>query len=524
MSAAVCAALVASGALASAACGSTSPSTAPAPSPSSAVTPGPETTGPVISGSQTSGSQTSGSQTAGSQTSGSQTASPVSSSPASAGPRSSSPGPSTTATAGAGSVWAGYHADQSRTGAVAAVPNLDPATRAWSVDLGGAVFGQPVIADGRIVAATEGNRVVALDPADGHVVWSRSIGSPLTDVDAVAGCGDIDPLGITSTPVVDDATGVVYVVGEVSDGGGKVHHQLEGLSIATGAVTMSEDVDPPLPTGETPVTLLQRAALALGNGRVYVSYGGNAGDCGVYHGWVVGVRETGAPQTVSFEVAADGEGGAIWESGGAPALDPSGDLYVTTGNANPDPPQGGPDPKKYTESVVELTPDLRAVASFKDTIAGGDEDLATGNPILLPDGMVFAVGKTDVGYLLSQHTLTKVAAITGICGSDPDGGPAYDRTTDTVFVPCKDGGIQEVDLAARKLGPRLEGANGAPILVGSDLWAAQYPEGTLTEFDPARGSTLQTLQIGSTVPHFVSPSVGLGLILIGTDRGVTAFR
>jgi polyvinyl alcohol dehydrogenase (cytochrome) len=435
------------------------------------------------------------------------------------------PTEATTATppASIGDDWTGYHANQTRTGAVAAGKSLDRAERAWSADLGGAVYGQPVIAGGRIIAATEHNRVVALRPSDGKVLWSVSLGSPLTSVGAVAGCGNIDPLGITSTPVVDTTSGTVYVVGEVADGS-TVHHQLEGLRLATGAVTLSENVDPPLPSGESPVNLLQRASLALANGRIYVSYGGNYGDCGNYHGWVVGVKTSGPVNEVTFEVASDGEGGAIWQSGGAPAVDAGGNLYVTTGNANPDPPQGGPDPKKYTESVVKLAPDLKPLASFKDTVAGGDEDLSTGNPVLLPDGTLFATGKTDIGYVLRQSDLAQQAAIKGICGSDPDGGPAYDAATNRLFVPCRGGGIQVVDLTAKTAGQRLSGANSAPILIGSRLWAAQYRDGTLTEYEAASGKTLQTLSVGSQVPNFASPSTGLGLLLVGTVDGVTALQ
>ena len=420
--------------------------------------------------------------------------------------------------------WLGYHSDQSRTGAIAGGPVLNPVARAWSTDLGGAVRGQPVVADGRIFAATETNRVVALDPRSGKVVWSRSVGTPLTDVQSVAGCGDIDPLGITSTPVIDPKSGTIYVVAEVEATDRSVHHQLFGLALSTGAVKLMEAVDPPLPAGETPAQLLQRASLALGNGRVYVSYGGNDGDCGSYHGWVVGVSESGPAQLVSFEVAADGQGGAIWQSGGAPALDPAGDLYVSTGNANPDPPQGGPDPKAYTESVVKLSPDLKPLASFKDTVAGGDEDLSTGNPVLLPGGEVFAVGKTDVGYLLSAADLKQTAVVKGICGSDPDGGPAYDPASKRLFVPCKDGGLQVVDVATRTLGARLSGADSAPIVIGAGVWALDHSSGTLYDYDAATGARRQKVDLGADVPIFNSPSAGLGLLLVGTSDGVTALR
>jgi polyvinyl alcohol dehydrogenase (cytochrome) len=451
------------------------------------------------------------------------TAEPGSPAPSGAASLSPSAPVSSSATSAGATSWLSYHADLARTGAIVAGPSLDSATKAWAADLGGVVHGQPVVADGRIIAATENNRVVALDPHTGAVLWSASLGTPLTDVGAVAGCGDIDPLGITSTPVVDPVAGTVYVVGEISAGGGVVHHRLEGLNVATGSVVLSEDVDPPLPAGERTVNLLQRTSLALANGRIYIGYGGNDGDCGNYHGWLVAVDETGAPHEVSFEVASDGQGGAIWESGGAPAIDNAGDIYVTTGNANPDPPNGGPDPKKYTESVVKLSPSLAPLASFKDAVAGGDEDLSTGNPVLLPDGDLFAIGKTDIGYLLTQSTLKQVAAIKGICGSDPDGGPAYDAATNQIFVPCKGGGIQPVHLTDHTVGKKLAGANGAPILIGKDLWAAQYPAGILCAFDAATGVRLQTISIGTTVSNFSSPSSALGLLLIGTNAGIAAF-
>ncbi|MEY9852870.1 polyvinyl alcohol dehydrogenase (cytochrome) [Leifsonia sp. EB41] len=448
---------------------------------------------------------------------------------ASSTPSPSRPTPSASSTPVAVQVpgvtaWSSYHAGPARTGAVVAGASLASLARAWSAYLGGAVFGQPVVAGGRVIAATETNRVVALDPASGSVVWSASLGTPLTDVGSVAGCGDIDPLGVTSTPAVDSATGTVYVVGEVSTGGGTVHHQLEGFSVATGQVLLSETVDPPLPAGEDPVNLLQRASLAVANGRVYIGYGGNYGDCGAYHGWVVGVNETGAPGLIAFEAAADGQGGAIWQGGGAPAVDAAGDLYVSTGNSNPDPPAGGPDPVQYAESVVKLSPDLRPLAAFKDQGAGGDDDLGTGNPVLLPGGLLFVAGKTDVGFVLRQSDLSEVASISGICGSDPDGGAAYDQATNRLFVPCVGGGIQTVDLASSQRGQRLSGANGAPIVIGGAVWAVEYPGGTVSQFDASSGALLQRQPVGDSVPHFVSPSAGLGVLLVGTDSGVVAFR
>src|SRR5690348_436092 len=252
--------------------------------------------------------------------------------------------------------WLSYHADGVRTGAVAGEPAAG-VHLAWRASLGGAVRGQPLVVGGRVLAATETNRVVALDPATGKELWSKTLGTPLRNVSATVGCGNIDPLGVTSTMVVDPATGTLYVVAEISDGGRSVHHQLFGLDPATGEVRMSAAVDPPLRSGETPLHLLQRASLAFAGGRVYVPYGGHIGDCGHYHGWLVGADVTGRGPLVSFEVAPDGEGGAIWQGGGAPAVDAAGNVYASTGNANPFPDQT-PDPARYAESVLKLGPDL----------------------------------------------------------------------------------------------------------------------------------------------------------------------
>lgn len=439
-------------------------------------------------------------------------------------PGTTSTDASPSGTPGTGTDWTSYHADDARTGAVpAAAAALTPSRPAWSVDLGGAVRGQPLVVGGKIIAATESNRVVALDPVSGKVLWSHTIGPPLRNVAQVAGCGNIDPLGITSTPVADPSTGTVYVVGEIDDGNGIVHHQLVGLDLSTGHTTLSVSADPPLPATERAVHLLQRAGLALRDGIVYVPYGGNAGDCGTYHGWVVGVDTTGKKANSAFEVAPGSQGGAIWSSGGAPAIDASGNVFVATGNANPF-PASAPDPARYAESVLKLSPSLRVLADFKDPDADGDADLGTGNPVLLPHGEVFAVGKTDTGYFLRQSDLGRVAAVPGVCGSDPDGGPAYDAATARLFVPCRGGGIQVVDATGHRLGPRLPGADSAPVIIGTALWALDSGTGRLATYDVKSLAQVQSVPVGVDVPVFASPSTGAGLVLVGTTRGVTAFR
>ncbi|MDQ2728842.1 MAG: hypothetical protein M3Y91_13500 [Actinomycetota bacterium] len=162
-------------------------------------------------------------------------------------------------------------------------------------------------------------------------------------------------------------------------------------------------------------------------------------------------------------------------------------------------------------------------ASFADPTATGDGDLGTDSPTLLPNGTIFSVGKSDIGYVLRQSDLSVVDRIPGLCGSDPVGSNAFDATTDTLYVPCRGGGIQEVDLAQGRLGWRDGDVNGAPALAADSLWALHYDSGTLQALDPATGAVERTAQAGP-VPTFSTPSVADdGQVLVGTESGVKAF-
>ena len=74
--------------------------------------------------------------------------------------------------------WPVYHRDPARTGNDEAFPAFDGSlTRAWSTPLDGAVYAEPLVLGGRLIAATEGDTVYALDPASGRVSWQRNLGT-----------------------------------------------------------------------------------------------------------------------------------------------------------------------------------------------------------------------------------------------------------------------------------------------------------------------------------------------------------
>jgi polyvinyl alcohol dehydrogenase (cytochrome) len=423
--------------------------------------------------------------------------------------------------AAAGPTWTTYHGDLSRSGVDSNEAALDPLSSGWTDTLdNAAVYGQPVVAEGRVFVATENDDVYALRADTGQVLWSASIGAPLIGVSGQVGCGNIDPLGITSTPVIDMANETLYVVGEVSTGGKlPIHHQLVGFNIFTGQQVLSDNVDPsPLPAGETTADLKdlqQRAALAVANGKVYVAFGGLYGDCGNYHGWVVAADESGRSPNIDFDASPTANDAAIWNGGGGPSIDSAGNVYVVTGNGNL---AGG----SYPNSVVKLNSDLGVLNSYPDVNASGDADLGTGDALLLPDGNLFTVGKTNHGYVLSQSGLGLVADIPGVCGNDPDGGATYDAANNTVYVPCSGGHIQAVDLNTNALGPLLGSVNGSPILVNGQLWALGYNDGELQEIDPGTGNA-KTVVSNLNLPNFATPTAADGTLVFGTKHGVKAY-
>src|SRR5256714_9299136 len=219
-----------------------------------------------------------------------------------------------------GSDWTMYHADPARTGYVAGMANPTRLTRLWTKQLDGAVYAEPLVVAGRVLVATENDTLYALDARTGRVQWRLSMGAPLP-LSALP-CGDIDPLGITGTPVYDPRTGLVFAVAEITGPA----HILVGVDVKTGHLRVRRVVDPP---GTDPRAHQQRGALALWGNRAYVAFGGLYGDCGNYHGLLVAARTDGAGPLLTYQVPTTREGG-IWAPPG-PVTDTQGKLYVAVG-------------------------------------------------------------------------------------------------------------------------------------------------------------------------------------------------
>ncbi|HVT69795.1 MAG TPA: PQQ-binding-like beta-propeller repeat protein [Trebonia sp.] len=419
-----------------------------------------------------------------------------------------------------GASWPQFDGNAARTGVAAGLPAAGNLTTAWSVRLDGAVYGQPLVVGREVIAATENDTVYALDRATGKTIWHTHVGTPVP-LSALQ-CGDINPLGITGTPIYDAANGLVYAVAETTG----YHHVLVALSAASGSVRLQRDLDIPT-SSNRPANDQQRPALAIDDGRVYAAFGGLAGDCGTYQGSVVSAPLAGDGPLVSWHTPTSREG-AIWAPGG-PVTGPDGDLWVSIGN-------GAATSGAYdgSDSVTELTPGLRRVGYFAPSTwaadNAGDLDLGSTQPVLAPGGSVFIMGKRGVGYLLSAAHLGGIGgqvAQQSICAAF--GTAAVSGST--VYEPCRNASMAaiDVDAATSAIKVRWRGpadANGSPVIGGGAVWVTHYSltggSGTLYELNPATGAVEHQITIPQGVPRFSSLALSGGTAYVSTLNGITA--
>ena len=391
------------------------------------------------------------------------------------------------------------------------MPELGNPHRAWRAPVDGSVYASPLIVGGRVIVATENNTVYSLDLATGALVWRAHLGQPVN-----AGslpCGDIEPVtGITGTPAADPVSGQLFVVAFLAG----YHHVLFTLRLADGAVVRQQGVDP---AGSASPVQQERGALALGSGYVYVPLGGLFGDCGDYHGYVVGVPAGGGLAAV-YRTPSAAESG-IWSTMG-PTISNAGTVYVTTGNGS------STSSFDYSNSVLQLSPDLKLQGYFAPSnwrfLDASDTDLGSVGVALLPSvGVLVAIGKEGVVYVLRATNLGGVggqAAARQVC-SGAWGGSSW--TGSTVFLPCRDAlvavSVSPTGVSVSWRAPEVH--TGSPIVAAGAVWAIDQQSATLYALDAETGAVMYSLGLGSA-QHFSSPAATQGYVVAPAGSSVVA--
>jgi hypothetical protein len=246
------------------------------------------------------------------------------------------------------------------------------------------------------------------------------------------GDGDIQPeVGVTGTPVIDPSSSTIYLVSKSEDTSASTFYQrLHALDLATGnekfsAPELIEASVAGIGDGSSggmvsfdPKNQNQRSGLALAGGIVYVSWAAHE-DKKPYHGWLIGYSAADVQLQVSvFNTTPNGGLGGIWAGGGAPAVDSTGSVYVSTGNGIFDGNKTTLPNDDFGDGILRLDPSsgLSLTDWFtpddQQTLADNDTDLGSGGVVLLPDQttgpvlhLLTEVGKEGVVYLIDRDNM-----------------------------------------------------------------------------------------------------------------------
>jgi hypothetical protein len=504
-----------------------------------------------------------------------------------------------TATTASGSTdVATYHYDVSRSGVnstetTLTTSNVNSATFAkvgeFAVDGqidGQALFLSQLAIPGKgnknvLYIATENDSVYAVDAqsingSSATILWKTSVlpaGESPAD-SASLPCGNINPNGITATPVIDRARNAIYVEAMSKDSAGNIHHRLHALDLTNGSELFGgpTTITATYPgTGGNsangvvtfdPKVQHERAALLESGGVIYTAWSGLWGDCGPYSAWVIGYDAGTLKQTSAIDLVPNNSGGGMWMGGGGPAADAAGNVYVITGNGFGDTPGTN---SSYGNSFVRLATSggLKVGDYFTpfntSSEDAADADFGSAGPLLLPD-MVDAGGATRhlaVGagkdgnlYVLNRDNLgqfnsTKNTVYQEFALSSGENHSTPIFFNNTAYVGPTNSSLKAfpVSKALLATSPSSQtahqfGGNGTVASISANgatqgiVWALDWGAGTLFAYDAAdltkelydsNQAASNRDHFSAVGGHFITPMVANGRVYIGTSSTVAVF-
>ena len=224
----------------------------------------------------------------------------------------------------------GRDADLRRAGWYSNRPGLSPSvvsrsafSQQFSTAVTGCVDAQPLVCGNTVLVATRSDWIYGLDPVTGAIKRSRLVGAPWNASD-FNDCADIFPVvGITSTPVINDATDIAYFTSKmyVPGSSGPPVWKTHAVAVSTGAeqagfpVTLEGHAANDPGRVFAPVHENQRTGLLLLDGVVYAAFG-SVRDITPFQGRVIGLSTAGALTCRWVDrTGAANSGGGIWVSG-----------------------------------------------------------------------------------------------------------------------------------------------------------------------------------------------------------------
>src|SRR5579871_1305595 len=354
------------------------------------------------------------------------------------------PGSAIPSTPDEGPAIATFHGDPARTGWTRDERKLTPPAvrdgrlgEVWTAAVEGEIRAEPLVVPGVamlgrvrtvLYVVTERDAVYALDAADGGRLWGPVLlGDPVPR--AALPCADVDPVGITGTPVLDRGSGTLYVVGLVTPDGGHVMYRIGALDLKSG---MERPGWPVALAPATPGPSLdasierQRGALTLTRQVVYVPFGGRGEGCRDARGWIIAVPTSAPSQQRFFATPAPGTAGI--EAAGGIAADTAGNLYAATGGGDSIHPGDLGSSVVWFRAVPSLgvagSPGDRLAPSGAITLQPAPVGPGGSAPLLLPDQhpsamrhLLFVTGAQGMAYLVDRDRMAGPIGGRGATGS-----------------------------------------------------------------------------------------------------------
>ncbi len=488
------------------------------------------------------------------------------------------------------------HNDNTRSGLNANEVLLTPANvnsnsfgKLFTQNVDGIIVAQPLYAsqvlmnDGKVhnvvYVATQNNTVYAFDAdstqgSNAAPLWSVSLNDggtpdPISDF----GCTGTHytEIGIMGTPVINPGKNTLYVVAKTVTGTGQNevrNFSLHALDITTGNETQGGPViitaSAPSSNGSgtfNPIYQMQRPALLLQNGVLYIGFGGNGCDEYSYNGWLLAYNAQNLSQEAAFLVTPDGRSGSIWQGGSGPATDASGNIYVVIANGTYDGPEGGND---FGDSVLKMnwSGNTFGVLDYftpynQKQLAQQDLDLGSSGPLVLPDqpGLypheLVAAGKEGTLYLINRDnegaynsdTDDVIQSIPHAVATEVAGVPSY--FNGSIYMGGDLDYLKQYTLVNGIL--TTEPVSQTSILFGGAgpastsitakgntngiLWAIRHTNPALFAFDPTNlanefydsAQAPKARDKLSPVVRFVTPTISNGKVYIGGTSTLTAF-
>ena len=438
-----------------------------------------------------------------------------------------------------------------------------------------------------LYVATEHDSVYAFD-ADAipcQLIWTRSFLDETVSGTAapggdIPGIGVAPEVGIAGTPVIDRASGTLYVVAKTKEIGllGPSYVQrLHALDIVTGgeklggpvviAATVSGAGDGS--SGDLlrfdPLLQIQRGALLLAGNRLYVPFSRQA-QTNLYHGWLLVYDATTLAPVGVFNSTPNGSQGGFAENGAGASADAAGNIFAATGRGSFN---ASLSVLSFAQTVIKLQPSPLAIANLtRDTFTPSDQatltnnqnDLGSSGVLVVPDQIgatnprLAVVGGTNgVLYLLNRDDLG------GFVASGADrvvktldlahaiyGTPAYWQNT--LYVAAADAPLRAHALSAGTLADTPSSQSGSAISApgasptvssnggsGGIVWivdtggADSGAPAVLRAFDAADltrelyNSSAKPEDAAGPAAKLATPSVANGKVYVGTQNEVTVY-